>query len=313
MTNARDTNGRGRGGRGGRGRGGRGRGGRGSAAAANARALVPFVQGVLTVHQRNSELDDIMKGVVANSSMNQYTARNVNFILWLYEHKSYRYLIKPSIFDAMNIAKEGYEDKRLNKVQYGMALRGMIKLSLEQMDRKDPLTCPIKLQNLNFTIYSEYLLSLRRVRRKRKRKKRRCDTAPVPNLRIEGASNTGASASQSNGEDDENGGGGAETDGSETNSAGEEEERYLSKSTYGSARSALVHLYRSCGGVMPDDFRADMANFMRGIKRKVATQKEARGVRAEEGKAVMSFDCYHKLCELFLENENDESMFGHLF
>ena len=71
MENARGTNARGRGGRG---RGGRGRGGQGrvSVTDANTRALMPFVQGILTVYQtRNSKLDEIMKGVVANSSMNQ--------------------------------------------------------------------------------------------------------------------------------------------------------------------------------------------------------------------------------------------------
>ena len=124
-------------------------------------------------------------------------------------------------------------------------------------------------------------------------------------MTIEAASNDG---------NDGNGGAVAETDGSEsTNESEEGGERYLSKSTYGSARSALVHLYRSCSGVMPDDFREDMGNFMRGIKRKVATQKQAQGIRAEEGKAVMSFDCYHKLCELMLKSEDDESICGHLF
>ena len=84
-------------------------------------------------------------------------------------------MIVPSVYDAMNIAKEGYEDKRLNKVQYGMALHGMTKLSLDQMIRNDPSTCPIKLQNLNFTIYSEYLLSIRCMRKEQNRNKRRRD------------------------------------------------------------------------------------------------------------------------------------------
>ena len=124
---------RGRGGRCGRGRGRGGRSGRGigDAAAANALALVPFLQGVLTVHQRNTELDEIMKGVVANISASQYTAKNVSFILWLYEHVSHWHLIAPLLMDLMNIAKEGHEDKRLTKVHYGMALRGMTKLTLE--------------------------------------------------------------------------------------------------------------------------------------------------------------------------------------
>ena len=60
--------------------------------------------------------------------------------------------------------------------------------------------------------------------------------------------------------------------------------------------------------MMPDDFREATGTFMRGIKRKVATQKQAQGIRAEEGKAVMPFDCYHKLCELMPKSEDDESI-----
>ena len=63
---------------------------------------------------------------------------------------------------------------------------------------------------------------------------------------------------------------------------------------------------------MPEDFRNDTANFMRAVKQKVLTQKEARGIRVEEGKVVMSFDCYHKLCKLMFECGDDESVFGQI-
>jgi len=56
-----------------------------------------------------------------------------------------------------------------------------------------------------------------------------------------------------------------------------------------------------------------MATFMKGVKRKVATQKEESGSRAEEGKAVMSFEVYQILCQLLLASDDDESIFGHLF
>ena len=56
-----------------------------------------------------------------------------------------------------------------------------------------------------------------------------------------------------------------------------------------------------------------MATFMKGVKRKVATQKEESGSRAEEGKAVMSFEVYRILCQLLLASDDDESIFGHLF
>jgi len=176
------------------------------------------------------------------------------------------------------------------------------------MVRSDPTTSPIILANLNFLVFSEYLLSLRRVNKKRKRKKKRrrvVGVPAVPNLRVEGAAHDGV------GDGGDGGDAGAASDSDD--SIYEADQRYLSKSSYGSARSALVHLYRSCGASIPDDFQEDMANFMRGIKRKVATQKETSGIRAEEGKAVMSFEVYRKLLELMYESEDDEAIFGHLF
>ena len=98
----------------------------------------------------------------------------------------------------------------------------------------------------------------------------------VPDLSIEGLPNNGVGESQTNdgGAGGLSGAGGDDsTSNSDLNNGAEEVEQYLSKSAYGSARSTLVHIYRSCGTTMEDDFREDMANFMRGIKRKVATQK----------------------------------------
>ena len=96
----------------------------------------------------------------------------------------------PSLFAATIYAKAGYEEKKLTEVQYGISLQRMTKLWIYQMVRTDPSTCPITLQSLNFTIYSEYLLSLRRVKVKQKRNKRRRDNTAAPS-RIQGAPNEG--------------------------------------------------------------------------------------------------------------------------
>ena len=81
MTSARRRGGRGGSSeRGGQGGSVQGRG-QGNNTAVNTRALVLFVQGVLTVSTRNEELEYITKGVIANSSGNQYTAQNVTFYI----------------------------------------------------------------------------------------------------------------------------------------------------------------------------------------------------------------------------------------
>ena len=65
--------------------------------------------------------------------------------------------------------------------------------------------------------------------------------------------------------------------------------------------------------MIPEDFQKDLANFINGIKHKVATQKEASGIRAEEGNTVISFAVYKTLLELFFESDDDDTLFGHLF
>ena len=146
-------------------------------------------------------------------------------------------------------------------------------------------------------------------KRKRKKKRRRVVAVPpVPNLRIEGAAHNGVG---DGGNVVDNGDDGAASDSSV--SSIEPDQKYLGKSSYGSARSALVHLYCLCGGTILDDFQEDMATFMKGVTRKVAIQKEESGSRTEEGKAVMSFKVYQILYQLLLASDDDESIFGHLF
>ena len=57
-----------------------------------------------------------------------------------------------------------------------------------------------------------------------------------------------------------------------------------------------MHVYRGCGAKKSDTFQNELANFMRGMKRKVAKQKEDLGTNAEECKITMSFQVYELLC-----------------
>jgi len=74
-----------------------------------------------------------------------------------------------------------------------------------------------------------------------------------------------------------------------------------------------MYLYRGCGAKISDTFQNELANFMRGMKRKVAKQKEDLGTKADEGKTMMSFQVYELLCKLMMESEDNEYIFGHCF
>ena len=87
----------------------------------------------------------------------------------------------------------------------------------------------------------------------------------------------------------------------------------LSKSTYGTLRSALTHLYKMAGQEIPDKFRQEMSTFSRGIKRKVTQEKMESGLSLEEGKKAMNFDVYKLMCRKMLEISSDEGPFAHLF
>jgi len=87
----------------------------------------------------------------------------------------------------------------------------------------------------------------------------------------------------------------------------------LSKSAYGGVRSALMYLHKVAGYETPDDFKRDMSQFNRGIKRQVAEEKQASGMSLEEGKKAMSFDVYKLMCQKLMASEADDAVFTHLF
>ena len=87
----------------------------------------------------------------------------------------------------------------------------------------------------------------------------------------------------------------------------------LSKSSYGSLRSALAHLHKIAGQEIPSQFQQEMSTFTRGIKRKVTQEKLELGHSLEEGKKPMNFDVYKLMCRKMLQLNSDEGSFAHLF
>ena len=52
---------------------------------------------------------------------------------------------------------------------------------------------------------------------------------------------------------------------------------------------------------------------MSGMKRTVASQKDESGESLDEGKKLMSYEVYKKLCELLFEGEGYDYTFAHVF
>ena len=75
----------------------------------------------------------------------------------------------------------------------------------------------------------------------------------------------------------------------------------------------FVHMYHMSGETMPEEFKIDIYQFMSGINRTVDSQKAESGESLDEGKKLMSYEVYKKLCELLFEGENDDCAFAHMF
>ena len=112
-----------------------------------------------------------MKNVVATSSGDQYQNGNIKFLMWVYTSNDHRCLLSTKVLDPMGFSDEEFQGGRLTKTHHTAALRKILRVALDIMVRSDPTTSPIMLSNLNFVVFSEYLLSLRRVNKKWKRKK----------------------------------------------------------------------------------------------------------------------------------------------
>jgi len=106
-----------------------------------------------------------MQNVVADNSRNQYDARCVGFLRWLYNNPDHQSLLLPELLeDLKKIDGAGGN---------GKTIRSRIKVAIKGMNQHDNKSCPIKLENLIFSIFTEYSLSLRPKKKKKKHQKRR--------------------------------------------------------------------------------------------------------------------------------------------
>ena len=89
--------------------------------------------------------------------------------------------------------------------------------------------------------------------------------------------------------------------------------KYLSKTSYGGERSALMHLYRLSGETISEDFNKLLREFLSGMKRTATQSKVDNGESLDEGKKPMSFEVYKEMCQLLMRGDGDDYLFAHTF
>ena len=63
---------------------------------------------------------------------------------------------------------------------------------------------------------------------------------------------------------------------------------------------------------MPKKFKIEISQFMSGMERTVASKRSKSGESLDEGKKLMSYEVYKKLCEFIFEGEGDDYAFAHV-
>ncbi len=92
----------------------------------------------------------------------------------------------------------------------------------------------------------------------------------------------------------------------------------LGVGSFDQAKCALVHLFRMSKYDMPMDFAEKLKMFMKDIKQNVVTKNMEAGDSQIIGKKIigkkkMDFKVYEKICELFLQEEEEEFLFARFF
>ena len=89
--------------------------------------------------------------------------------------------------------------------------------------------------------------------------------------------------------------------------------RRLSIASYCNHRSALFHLYRMYGKKQSETFIADLSILLKGLKRKLAVEKQSGSGRIQTGKLPLTYAMYRRLNELLLMESSTESIFARCF
>src|SRR6056300_1432925 len=88
---------------------------------------------------------------------------------------------------------------------------------------------------------------------------------------------------------------------------------YMSASTYGTMKSALVYLFNASGQTMERSLCKELDIFIRSLKKNIAKVKASSGESLEEGKKPMSFAVYKLMCKKLMESKTSDALFAHAF
>lgn len=83
--------------------------------------------------------------------------------------------------------------------------------------------------------------------------------------------------------------------------------------SYGGHRSGLTQLFTQCEVSPTKPFLQKMKRVMSGLKNTAARARGQAGGKLGEGKEPLPFEVYRALCKWLLEDESNESIFGHCF
>ena len=88
------------------------------------------------------------------------------------------------------------------------------------------------------------------------------------------------------------------------------EKKRLSTSSYNLKRTGYFHLCRSYGSKQNEEFTNNITTLFKGLKRRVAKEKQDGERRIQSGKVPMPFSLYHRLSEYMLMDPNLESIWA---
>ena len=122
----------------------------------------------MSTPSENDEIRQILHSVVATSSRRLYNTNNVSLLLWIYKNPPLRsQLVAPWIIPLLDAANE--EEVVLHAKG---RIRKVAKDAIEAM-APDLENSPILLENMNFEIFSKFIISKKQLKTRRQQQRER--------------------------------------------------------------------------------------------------------------------------------------------
>jgi len=233
-------------------------------------------------HQIDLETAAVMKERVAESTRGGYDSRNVTFMVWLFDSgERYQHLLGPSVLADMKVAHQKDQGRKTKKGKPSKKrdyLRASCTRALAAIDPTIKETIPVKLEALEFKVFTRFLSTFKK--RVTKRTKDVMEGEVVMNekdLVIR-----------------------------------------LSPSSYDGACSALSHLFTESGITKEQtscskDLWLKLSSYKKGTRRLSAKEKKQHGLSTIEGKKPLPFAAYELLAKILFESPDPEHVPAHTF